>query len=299
MVVDVGAGLGGDTIAIAEVAEQVVAVDIDESRLVLLRHNASQFDVHPDLVCGDAASLPVVVPGLLHADPSRRLGGRRLRRLADYHPSMPALGPWLRQAAGGAIVVSPGVRLDDPDLPQGELEFVQVGRDLVEAVVWTGELSGGARRSATVLSGGAAHHIAHDGGERLAVADVGEWLLEPAVAAVRARLHDHLGAEVGAWRIARNRALLTADHDPGTSPWWRAGRVEAVLPLRAKALRAWLAEGRTGPIEFVLHGVDLDVDEFWRAVGSPRRDWGGRVAHLVRLDAGAACVVTSVPAGGA
>jgi hypothetical protein len=41
-----------------------------------------------------------------------------------------------------------------------------------------------------------------------------------------------------------------------------------------------------------VHGVEVDVDAFWRGVGRPPRRADGRAFHLVRLDAGATVVVT-------
>lgn len=292
-VVDLCAGVGGDTIALAAAAGAAVAVDLDAARLTLLRHNAAVVGVDAWPVRGDALSPPVDLGGAVHVDPARRAGGRRVRRLADYRPAVPALLQVLRDARGSGVVLSPGVDLSDPDLPDdGELEFIQVGADLVEAVLWTGELaSPGVRSSATLLPEGL-HLQAREVRPELEIGPVGAFLVEVAPAAVRARLHDHLGERIGARRLARRRALLTTDDDPGDAPWWRVWPVEADLPLRAKAIRAWLREHGEAPIEIATHGVDHDPTELWRAIGKPPRGVGGRRLHLVRTDEGGRCVVT-------
>lgn len=297
-VVDVAAGLGGDTIALSRVSSHVVAVDRDESRSVLLRHNAAVHGVEPSVVVGDATALPTRIQDLIHADPGRRVGERRARRLADYAPPVSRLAPLLAAASGGAVVLSPAVALDDPDLPDGEVEFIQVGSDLVEAVAWTGALAEPHAGSATILTAdGALHRAAPTTRQRLAVGELGEWLIEAAPAAVRARLHDELGLELGAWRVSEARALLTTDSAPDPSPWYRAFPVEAELAPRVRKVRDHLRGHPDLPIEIVLHGVDADVDKWWRALGRPPRGWGGRVVHLIRTATGASCVVTRAPLG--
>lgn len=315
-VVDLCCGEGSDCMALATEAGPVVGVDVDGARLVLARHNARVRDLPVLVARGDATRAPLAVGGrLVHADPSRRSPGRGrgrrgARRLADYRPAVGTLVADL--VAGGArgigVVLSPAVSLDDPDLPPDiELEFVQVDGDLLEAVAWVGELrdeqaaatatvlttatGSGASKSVATRSRTAPAHGTADTDLRartdLAVRGVGEWLIELAPAVVRARLHDELGAEIDGWRLARHRVLLSADDDPGASVWWRRWRVEAALPARASAVRTWLRGVDDRPISIATHGVDVDVEAFWRDAGRPERGPSGRRIHLVRLDAGA------------
>lgn len=296
-VIDLCAGAGIDAVAISRVAG-VVAVERDVARALLLRHNSAASGGDVSVVAGDAARPPVAVSGFVHADPSRRHGGHRARALGDYGPPVPDLLSATAGADGVGIVVSPAVAWDDPALPpDAEVEFIQVGPDLVEAVLWLGDLRRpGARATATLLHAGASRSVAAvprptETTGALAVGDVGAWLVEVSPAAVRARLHDVLGAEIGARRIARNRALLTVDTDPGPSPWWRTWQVEAVLPARPRAVRAWLRDAPTLPLEIATHGLDAAPTTWWRGLGSPLRGPDGRRLHLVRTDDGAACIV--------
>jgi hypothetical protein len=130
---------------------------------------------------------------------------------------------------------------------------------------------------------------------RLPVGPVGEVLVEVAPAAVRARLHDELGAEVGARRLASRRALLTADEPVGASPWWRARPVEAVVPARATALRRHLRSVDELPLELALHGLEVDLRRLRRQLGDPPGGPSGRRVDLVRTDDGAVAVVTLPP----
>jgi hypothetical protein len=306
---DRAAGCGGDTLALAAAAGHVTAIDLDAARLTLLRHNAAVRGLEVTTLVADALTHPGPVRGPVHTDPGRRIDGRRVRRLADHLPSVPGLLRHLDQVAGRdgvAVVLGPGVDLDDPDLPaEAELEFVQVGPDLVEAVLWTGALRRSeVRASATLLGRGT--EVGSDAlavrsrGERgplLPVGPVGDVLLEVAPAAVRARLHDDLGAEVDARRLATRRALLTVDGQVPASPWWRARLVEAVLPARPNAVRRHLRASDDQPLEIALHGVEVDLRRFRRQLGDPPGGPNGRRIDLVRTDDGAVAIVTTDPVG--
>lgn len=295
VVTDLTAGCGGDAMAFARVAAGVVAVERDPSRALLLRRN---LETNCLVVLGDVLSKPVA-PTTWWADPARRRDGRRLRRLVSVIPSVPALLQTFGDASGG-VAVSPAVDLVDPHLPgDAELEFVQVGTRLVEATIWLGDMcdrgpAGGgewrAKRSATLLPEGL-----HIRGEPLTdvlpITEIGAFLLEPAPASVRARLHEREGERIGASRIARGRAMLTAP-GPSDSPWFTSWRVEAVLPMRAKIVRGWLRERRNDlPMEISLHGVETDVEAWIADVGAPRGP-NGRHLHLLRLGGHGTAVLT-------
>lgn len=297
-VADLCCGAGSDAMALTAFVS-VLAVDRDPVACLLADHNLSTRPGRSQVVRGDATAPPVSSDVPIHVDPARRDGSRRLRRLADYHPPLPSLLPVLHQAPGAGVTVSPGVDTDDPDLPpDGELEFVQVGDDLVEAVVWLGDLRQQDEGStATILAddGGVRGTLAHDGPtERLPVGEVGEWVIEVAPAVVRARLHDQLGTSIGAWRVADRRALLSTDRQPEPSPLYRSWEVEAVLPVRARDVRAWLRDAEDLPLEIATHGMDVNPEELWTQLGSPPRGPAGRRLHMVRLDRGAIAIATRV-----
>ena len=171
---------------------------------------------------------------------------------------------------------------------------MQYGTGLREAVAWTGELRDpGVAARATLLPDGVSRvrPTGHDR-VRLRVAAPGPVLVEVAPAAVRARLHDDIGHEIGARRLAAGRALLTTDEVPPTSPWYRAATVLAVLPPRPKAVRAWLRAHDPEPVEFAAHGLPLDASAWWRALGRPPRGPTGWRIELVRTDDGSCVLVT-------
>ncbi len=344
-IVDLCAGLGGDAIALARAASgrgvRVLAIDTDAARLRLLAHNADVAGVAVSTRRADALTVDLPPRSVVHADPSRRRDGRRVKRLAAHVPSVPALLAAHPDAVAWALALSPGVDIGDPDLPDDiEVEYVQLGAALVEATVWVGSTGtphdagppgppGTTRTTGdttptrtttptsdttpTGTTGEAERRaratlLADDGlvgtrvgvpasRVRLPVGGIGRFLVEVAPAAVRARLHDELGRELGARRVARHRALLTVDDEPATSPWYRARPVLAELSSRPRPVRRWLqdhaaATGTAPEIELVLHGVTADPDQLWRELGRPRRGPHGLRLEFIRRDHDSVTVVT-------
>lgn len=80
-VIDVGCGIGGDTLALAGVVPRVIAVERDPVRLVMARANAAAYGVgrrvHP--VLADARALPLDLAS--HASSRRDLGADRFREV--------------------------------------------------------------------------------------------------------------------------------------------------------------------------------------------------------------------------
>lgn len=291
---DLCAGLGGDSLALAAAGARVTALDLDPARLRLLAHNAAVRGLSVTVREEDALAAVVPAGAWVHADPSRRTaGGRRLRRLADHRPPVPDLLARHAGAEGTGVVLSPAVDLEDPDLPaDAELEFVEDHAGLRESVAWRGEARApGVAVSATLLPDG--HHRQRRAAPAsLPVGTAGSHLVEVAPAAVRARLHTQIGAEIGARRLAERRALLTCDGPPPPSPWYRARAVLAVLPARARAVRRWLAGREPVPVEIAVHGLEADPARWWRALGRPPRGPQGYRVELVRTDEGARALIT-------
>lgn len=266
---DLGCSVGMDSLALAEQAP-VLGFDLDPLRLGMARRNAASLGL-----AGRAAfiqadlrrPLPVAARRQPAAgaffDPARRSAGRRIFSVQAYQPPLDTIWNWLPAIPALAVKLSPGVDLAELAPYPAELEFVSLGGELKEAVLWFGDLRGAARR-ATVLPAGAS--LSADDPARLPELPLSApqaWLCEPDPAVLRAGLVTLLGAQLGAAQLDADIAYLTLDHPPQT-PFGRAWQVEAWLPFQLKRLRAYLRERRVGRLTVKKRGSPLQPEALIR-----------------------------------
>ena len=130
---------------------------------------------------------------------------------------------------------------------------------MVELGVWFGPLARpGIRRSALVIGdGGAAELNAPADSEDAEPGALGNYVLEPDGAVIRARLIGDLARSIGARMLDRTIAYLTAD-DPVATPFASCFRVIAELPLDKRVLKREVASRGIGTLEIKKRGVDID-----------------------------------------
>src|SRR5215831_17764889 len=154
---------------------RVVGIDADLLTAEFARHNAAVCarGARVAVVCADVTKLPLGGFDALFIDPARREGGPRAggSRAGGFRPSEARAGgrrltagqsrpplAWCLRLAGTVdrvgIKAAPGIRRDL--VPGGwETEFVAVGRDLKEALLWSpGLATAGVTSRATILPGG-------------------------------------------------------------------------------------------------------------------------------------------------
>ena len=255
-VADLGCGIGADALAFASLGLRVVAVERDEVTAAIAAYNLAPF---PDarVVNGDAlASEPADVDALWF-DPARRAGGRRHADPADWSPPLDAV---FARAAVRPAGIKLGPALDHALLPDGvEAQWVSVDREVVELTVWTGALAReGVGRAALLLTGeGSSELTAPEAAPDAEVGALGEYLLEPDGAVIRARLIGELARQLDGRMLDATIAWITCDAAPETS-FGQAFRVREELPFDERRLKTALRERSIGTLEIKKRGVDVD-----------------------------------------
>ncbi len=287
LVLDLGCGIGGDSLALAAVAP-TLGLERDDLRLRMAAVNTVAYGVgdafHP--FCADVLKPPLAVDRTrpyIWADPARRHEGRRLRSLQRVVPPLPDLLRTYSAALGGGIKLSPAVDYIElasilGDLSH-EMEIISVGDETREAVLWFGALRTAERR-ATLLPGG---HTLVGAPARgvVPITPLGRYLYEPDGAVIRAHLVENLAQSMGATKPDEQIAYLTSDAYIET-PFARAYVVDAVLPYSVKAINRWLT--RVAVTELVIKKRGLDVDpERFRGQLRYRADAGEGEAGVVVL----------------
>ena len=134
--------MGCDTLALAEQAF-TLGVDLDALRLGMAQANLAALGLaeRAGFVQADlTATLPFA--GFSHTgaffDPARRTDERRAFSVRDYHPPLGVIRGWLADFPALGVKISPGVKLEELHPYDAEVEFISLGGELKEAVLWFG-----------------------------------------------------------------------------------------------------------------------------------------------------------------
>ncbi|HVV23916.1 MAG TPA: class I SAM-dependent methyltransferase [Pseudonocardiaceae bacterium] len=251
---DVTCSVGADLVPVAAVARRCVGSDLDPVRLAMASANCAAFGVDPAVVRADALR-PVTRGTVVLADPARRdSSGRRTWR--DVVPPLDDLA----DVYGGrdlAVKCAPG--LDFDAVPwASEIELVSLDGAVREACLWTGSLATVARRATVLRRDRPQWTVTSDDPDDCPVRPVGEWLVDPDGAVVRAGLVRHYAARHGLGQLDPRIAYLTGDAPPGDA---RAFRVVEHGRYTEKALRTLLRRHDVGAVEILVRGLPVRPDE--------------------------------------
>jgi hypothetical protein len=245
---DVTCSVGVDLAALAAVASQCVGSDLDPVRLMMAAGNTSAPVVRAD------ALRPITRGTTIFVDPARRdAAGRRRWHASDFVPPLDALAEAYR-GRDLAVKCAPG--MDFAELPwDGEVELVSLDGQVREACLWTGTFAGPTRRATVLRSDGREWTVTSDDPDDCPVRDVGEWLVDPDGAIVRAGLVRQYAATLGFGQLDERIAYLTGDDRPEGV---RAFRVLEHGHYTEKSLRQTLRRRGVGRLEILVRGLDVD-----------------------------------------
>jgi len=265
VVADLGCGIGADSLAFAALDLGVLAVERDEVTAAIATYNLAPFP-SARVELGDAESADLAGVGGVWLDPARRADGHRLDDPADWSPSLDWAFGIARDRPTG-IKLGPGIDRDlIPD--DCEAQWVSVDREVVELALWFGEVSRpGIGRAALVVGGSGIAELTAEGDTPDAEAGpLGQYLLEPDGAVIRARLIGDLARAVDGRMIDTTIAWITTDEQPET-PFGQVFRVVERFPIDVKTLKRELGARDIGVLEVKKRGVDIDPAAFRQKLG--------------------------------
>jgi hypothetical protein len=304
-VVDMGCGLGADSLAFASAGLKVTALEADETTAAAALMNLRPFPeaqvVHTTAEQWAAEHFEEVeVRGSgIWMDPARRTDHSRIWDPEEFSPPLSFV---TRLAATGVpLGVKLGPGIPHELIPSGcEAEWVSVDGELVEATLWFNDLARpGVRRAATALSssgretsstkdspgetggtGAAELTSPSDFGQETTLSPAGPpglygVLWEPDSSVIRSGLVAQLCEQVQGRLLDARIAYFCSDEgeDPGPSLLARRFRVVEVIPFSAKRLKQWCAAHHVTSIDIKKRGVDV-VPEQLRQQILPRKPQG-------------------------
>ncbi len=267
-VVDLGCGIGADSMACLDAGLDVTAVELDPTTADHARVNLGP---GAQVITGDAVALaPELLVGAdehtcVFIDPARRTDAGRTWRVDQFTPPWTFVLDLFTGPHSTVVKLGPGVPREL--LPDGvACDFVSHRGDVVEASLW--RLPGSPTGHRAVLLPG--EHVIASTGEVLPVGPAGAWLHEPDGAVIRARALDAIDPRMRL--LDAETAYLTSD-EAITSPFLTSFRIIDEMDAGEKTLRAWVRAHDIGTLEIKKRGVDLDPAELRRRL-KPK----GRVA---------------------
>ena len=255
-VLDLGCGIGSDSMAFARAGLEVVSVEVDPTTAAVAQANLAG---RAEVICADAS---VVAEQLMTAgvgvfcDPARRDDRGRVWRVEDFTPPWSTVTELLD--GGRTACVKLGPALPHSLIPEAvEAEWITHRGETVEVTLWAGTGANPGRRSALIMPNA---RLTVTAAPPLPVRDLGRYLYEPAGAVIRAGAIADLGAQLGAGLLDSQVAYLTSDLLCST-PFAVAFEVRQRLPFHLKALRNWVRQAQIGVLEIKKRGIDVDPAE--------------------------------------
>ena len=261
-VADLGSGIGAESIAMAAIGIEVVAVELDEVTAACATYNLAPFD-NAKVLNHDVTKINLDEFEAQFFDPARReLGTGREKATRKFDPNSfsPNFNWVLEQAEKRPTGIKVGPGHPHEAIPEGvEAQWVSVGGDLVELSLWFGKLARpGISRSALLVKGDQRFEITSPETEQPSadVRELGSYLYEPDNAVVRSHLISVLANELNLGIISPEIAYLTGDQEI-SSPWLRGFKVLETLTFDRKKLKARLHELGVGVLEIKKRGSDV------------------------------------------
>lgn len=255
-VVDLGCGIGADSLAFGEAGLAVTAVERDAATARVARANLGP---GVEVTVADAEEMVLTDDQFAFCDPARRDGSGRVWNVEDFSPGWDFVTGLLRRESGAWIKLGPA--LPHRLIPDGaDATWISVGGDTVEAALTTCTESSDRPGMRAVLLDAKSRSVpvTIDGTtERVDTGDLAGWVHEPDGAVIRAGAVATLAGRHGAHGIADGIAYLTSDA-PMESPFATDFEVLEVLPYKEKTLRQWVRDHHIGTLEIKKRGIDVD-----------------------------------------
>jgi hypothetical protein len=255
-VLDLGCGIGSDSMAFARAGLEVVAVEVDPTTAAVAQANLAG---GAEVICADASEVAeqLKTAGVgVFCDPARRDDRGRVWRVEDFTPHWSTVTELLDGGRTAGVKLGPA--LPHSLIPEAvEAEWITHRGETVEVTLWAGTGANPGRRSALIMPNA---RLTVTAAPPLPVRDMGRYLYEPAGAVIRAGAIADLGAQLGAGRLDSQVAYLTSDLLCST-PFAVAFEVRQRLPFHLKALRNWVRQAQIGVLEIKKRGIDVDPAE--------------------------------------
>jgi len=266
-IVDLCCGIGGDLLALAQLADlrDLIAVDLDPDHLAMAVFNAHVHAPNVTItpVLDDVRHVDLVAHGVdaVFIDPARRNERGRFS-IGVGDPPLAWAFALTAQIPKVGIKTFPGIPHEA--IPGGwELETIALDHDLKEAMLWSPAFATAPRR-ATVITDDTVHTMTGDDTTvdppAIITPEPGMILHDANPAVTRAGLVVTLAHDLGAALIDEQIGFLVTN-DPVATPFARSLRIVASQPWNERQVKQTLRGLEAGPVDIRRRGLAGDVDQ--------------------------------------
>lgn len=289
-IVDLGCGLGADSLAFSTLGLAVTAVEQDETTAACATINLMPFP-NARVIQAEASTVNLDNAEGVWLDPARRTtsssGSTRIFDPEAFSPPLSFVAQLADRDLPLGVKMGPGIPHES--IPQRcEAQWVSVAGELVEVTLWFNALARpGIRRAALLLGGDGVAELSsplsyQPSEQQAPIGALEGYLYEPDSAVIRAGLVADLANHLGVHLIDPQIAYLCSRQLIET-PFARAYRVKEVLPYNVKMLRAWVRQHNVGILDIKKRGSAVTPEELRKQLlgSSPKKPKSSTSATLV------------------
>ncbi|MFT4185828.1 MAG: class I SAM-dependent methyltransferase [Micrococcaceae bacterium] len=254
-VVDLGCGIGADSIAFAKSGLAVTGVEIDEVTAQYARYNLAHYP-NTKVVVSDATKYQIPVESGVWLDPARRYGNSRIFNPKQFSPDLDFVFELAKRYSTG-VKLGPG--LAHAYIPENcEAQWLSDNGAVVELCLWFNELKSNNRRSALLIKDNQQYEIGttadFDEVPEIPLVEIKDYLYEVDGALLRAGLLNEFAVKHDLAQFDKTIAYLTSDSEV-ISPWVQKYHVIEVLPYKIKVLKKYLKTHDIGVLNIKKRGI--------------------------------------------
>lgn len=297
-VLEVGSGIGGDTIAMS-MRWKVITVEKNHETMEMLKHNLRVYNLkrNVEFVLGDINKLiddlefKKKVRGVecIFFDPSRRNKEVRTADIEEYEPPLSILDELKKISPNICVKISPGVYFSRIKY-DCDIEVVSCKGEVKEAVLWFGGFKI-SKEKRNIIATKLPEKITwvKKAVKKPSVSEPKKYLYEPDPAFIKANLIDDIADKYGLSLVNKNIVYMTDDKKIET-PILKRYKILKHTKLDYASINEILENMGIGKVHFKSRGVPVDMENIHKSIKGKGEKTGLVVlTKLCKVDSAIIC----------
>jgi predicted RNA methylase len=264
---DICAGVGGDTIAMA-LRWNVIAVEKDKQIMDMLKHNCSVYNVQKkinfvqedinELLLNQEFIQTIKDSDVIFFDPSRRKDGKRTVKMEEYEPSLLLIKEFKKYNKNICVKISPGTDLSRIKY-DCDTEVVSYKGEVKDIILWFGALKKD-ENIRTIMATKLPERITIEKNEKevdIKLERPLQYIYEPDPAFIKAKLITEIAEKHNLKKMSKNSIYLTSNNKINNSIL-KSYKVIETTNIDYTKINQILENHSIGKVDFKSKIVDID-----------------------------------------